>query len=454
MSPQTSRYPTPASGDVVQPAGGRHRRPESLADVPSARPPVNEVPAYRLGSYRAGLGERGHNRRGTPPAEPVPSGGTNRPGLGGDAIPAPRSTRHQRNLRPGRHAAGRPPVTGSHRAPGTLPIESWLLLGKTRQQALLASLVAVGLLLIAVPAEQRQEGVDAVNAAAQRAAVVSGVKTRPAKNPAPAGGGTEQKEDEPAPKPTASAKAPEGVPATPTSAPAASDDLGPGRSLRTTGSRAIALTFDDGPDPVQTPRILAMLGAYDIKATFCMVGEQAQRHPEIVRRIAEEGHALCNHTWNHSLTIGKDKPEQIRADLDRTNAAIRAAAPDAKIPFFRAPGGNFTERLVTVAGDAGMTSLYWEVDPRDWERPPGETSVAHVRRLIDDLRANVRPGAIVLSHDFNQPDTIAAYEKLLPWLKERFAIGIPGERAPEVPSPPATTTPPVSEPPAPPSPTP
>src|SRR6185312_16486354 len=102
------------------------------------------------------------------------------------------------------------------------------------------------------------------------------------------------------------------------------------------------------------------------------------RHPDIVRQIAAEGHTLCNHTWDHSLTIGKDEPIEIKADLDRTNAAILAAVPDAKIPFFRAPGGNFTDRLVGVAGDGGMTSLYWQVDPRDWDHPEKETEPQHI----------------------------------------------------------------------------
>jgi peptidoglycan/xylan/chitin deacetylase (PgdA/CDA1 family) len=225
--------------------------------------------------------------------------------------------------------------------------------------------------------------------------------------------------------------------------------LGPGRSLRTTGSLAIALTFDDGPDPVQTPKILAMLGKHQVPATFCLVGSQVQRHPEIVRQIAAAGHTLCNHTWDHSLTIGKDEPAAIRADLARTDAAIRAAVPDADIPFFRAPGGNFTERLVAVAANAGMASLYWEVDPQDWRHPVGETPEQHVQRIIDGVRRDVRPGAIVLSHDFNQPGTIVAYEKLLPWLKDRYAIGIPGRPVPVV-----TTPPPAAGDPKPADPTP
>ncbi|MDY7086013.1 MAG: polysaccharide deacetylase family protein, partial [Actinomycetota bacterium] len=219
-------------------------------------------------------------------------------------------------------------------------------------------------------------------------------------------------------------------------------DLGPGKSLRTTGSNVVALTFDDGPDPVQTPKILELLAQHQVKATFCLVGTQVQRHPDIVRQIVDEGHTLCNHTWDHSLKIGKDKPAKIKADLVRTNAAILAAVPDAKIPFFRAPGGNFTERLVGVASKTGMTSLYWEVDPRDWEHPEKETEQQHIARIVGDVRKQVRPGAIVLSHDFNQPATIKAYEKLLPWLAENFTLGIPG--ATETPAPPpAGVTPPA-----------
>jgi len=134
------------------------------------------------------------------------------------------------------------------------------------------------------------------------------------------------------------------------------------------------------------------------------------------------GHTLCNHTWNHSLTIGKDKPEQIREDLSVPANAIEAAAPGVRVPFFRAPGGNFTDRLVGVAGEYGMTSLYWEVDPRDWEHKEGETDAAHTARVIADIRKHVRPGSIVLSHDNGQPDTIEAYRTLLPWLKDRFEL--------------------------------
>jgi peptidoglycan/xylan/chitin deacetylase (PgdA/CDA1 family) len=179
-----------------------------------------------------------------------------------------------------------------------------------------------------------------------------------------------------------------------------------------------------------------------VKATFCLVGEQVQKYPDVVRQIVMAGHTLCNHTWNHSLTIGKAKPEQIRADLARTSEAIQAAVPSVSVPFFRAPGGNFTDRLVSVAAETQMTSLYWAVDPRDWEHLEGESDAAHINRVVAEVKRHVRPGSIVLSHDFNQPDTIKAYEKLLPWLADNFTLGIPGDPDPD----PAATTPPTASP--------
>jgi peptidoglycan/xylan/chitin deacetylase (PgdA/CDA1 family) len=197
---------------------------------------------------------------------------------------------------------------------------------------------------------------------------------------------------------------------------------GPGGSRLSTGTSAVALTFDDGPDPTQTPRMLKLLAQQHIHATFCLIGQNVQRHPELVRRIVAGGNTLCNHTWSHSLTIGTKTAAQIRADLQRTNDAIHQAAPKAKIAYFRAPGGNFSPRLVATAKDMGMTSLYWKVDPRDWDHPKGETDAAHRTRVINTVEKHVGKGAIILSHDYNQPDTIAAYRTLIPWLRHRYKL--------------------------------
>jgi peptidoglycan/xylan/chitin deacetylase (PgdA/CDA1 family) len=189
-----------------------------------------------------------------------------------------------------------------------------------------------------------------------------------------------------------------------------------------TGQKGVALTFDDGPDPAQTPKLLDLLKQRHVKATFCLVGQNVAAHPALVRRIAADGHTLCNHTWRHSLTLGKQKPSVIRADLQRTNDAIRAAAPGAEIKYMRAPGGNFTPAFVDAATDLGMTSIYWQVDPRDWDHPAGESDGAHQAKVIRAVKKHVSRGAIVLSHDYAQPDTIAAYETLIPWLQRRYKL--------------------------------
>jgi peptidoglycan/xylan/chitin deacetylase (PgdA/CDA1 family) len=186
----------------------------------------------------------------------------------------------------------------------------------------------------------------------------------------------------------------------------------------------VALTFDDGPDPINTPKLLDMLAQCGVKATFCLVGFRARDRPDLVRRIVAEGHTVCNHSWQHLIDLAADTrtDEYIKHDLQATNNAILKAAPDAKIRYFRAPGGNFTPRLVQIAKDLGMTSIYWSLDPRDWEKSVYGTGSAMVNHIISAVEAGVRPGAIVLSHDNGKPDTITAYRTLLPWLKARFHL--------------------------------
>ncbi|WP_245601665.1 polysaccharide deacetylase family protein [Hamadaea tsunoensis] len=206
---------------------------------------------------------------------------------------------------------------------------------------------------------------------------------------------------------------------------AAAKGTGPGGSMMTTGSPAVALTFDDGPDPINTPKMLDMLKQCGVKATFCLVGFRARDRPDLVRRIVAEGHTVCNHSWQHLLDLAdpaKHSDAQVRRDLQMTIDAIHAAAPDAKVQYFRAPGGNFTPRLVQIAQSLGMKSIYWSVDPRDWDNSAFGRGSSMISHVIGSVEGGVRPGAIVLSHDNGKPDTIVAYRTLLPWLKARFTL--------------------------------
>jgi peptidoglycan/xylan/chitin deacetylase (PgdA/CDA1 family) len=246
------------------------------------------------------------------------------------------------------------------------------------------------------------------SAAAQGAVTSSGPASGPASgqptNPPPTG----------AASPKASSAAP--------GADGARSHHGPGDSAVLTGSSGVALTFDDGPDPVYTPQMLNLLKRYGVKATFCLIGSRARDYPGLVRRIVADGHSLCNHSWQHLLDLAKRPDGYIRGDLQRTNQAILAAVPGAQIKYFRAPGGFFTPRLSAIAGELGMKPIYWFVDPQDWNFTKYGTGGQMVSHIVSTVRGYTRPGAIVLSHDRAKPDTITAYENLLPWLVARFKL--------------------------------
>lgn len=192
---------------------------------------------------------------------------------------------------------------------------------------------------------------------------------------------------------------------------------GPFGARITTGGEAVALTFDDGPDPRYTPQVLDLLRAYRVKATFCLVGNNARAYPELVRAIAADGHTLCNHSWAHDLALGSRSTDTILRDLIRTNEAIRAAAPGVPIPYFRQPGGNWTSSVVAVAERLGMTSLHWAVDPRDWDLPGAG-------RIAATVTGQALPGAIVLLHDAggDRQGTVNALRWILSDLTDRLEL--------------------------------
>ncbi|MGW3785786.1 polysaccharide deacetylase family protein [Micromonospora chokoriensis] len=185
----------------------------------------------------------------------------------------------------------------------------------------------------------------------------------------------------------------------------------------TTGSPRLALTFDDGPDPRYTPQVLATLREFDVRATFCVVGENAQNHPDLIQAIVDEGHTLCNHSWHHDVGLGARSADAIRADLLRTNDAIRAAVPNAPIVWYRQPGGAWTYPVVSVARQLGMTPLHWSVDPSDWDLPGAS-------RITATVVTQAAPGSVVLLHDAggDRQGTVDALRRILPDLTARFEL--------------------------------
>ncbi|QBI54961.1 polysaccharide deacetylase family protein [Streptomonospora litoralis] len=176
------------------------------------------------------------------------------------------------------------------------------------------------------------------------------------------------------------------------------------------GGKAVALTFDDGPDPDDTPRLLGVLREHRVKAVFCLWGEHVRQHPEIVRRIAAAGHTLCNHTMRHD-DMSTWSPADIRADLRATNDAIRDAVPHARIPYFRAPYGAWGQ-TPEVSAELGMQPLGWSLAVEDWV-PPGTDEL--VRRLEE----GITPRSVVLLHDGggDRSQTVAAVDRIIPGLR-------------------------------------
>lgn len=186
------------------------------------------------------------------------------------------------------------------------------------------------------------------------------------------------------------------------------------------GDRVVALTFDDGPDPHWTPRVLELLRRHGAVATFCVVGRQAEAHPDLVRAIADAGMRLCDHSRTHDEQLPTRPPAQIAGEILTTRDAIWAAA-DVHVGYFRAPGGYWSPGLQRIAAENGMQPLGWSVDPRDWQRPG-------VGAIVETVRRKVRPGAVVLLHDGGgaRGQTVEALEQLLPWLvAQGYRFGFP-----------------------------
>ena len=188
------------------------------------------------------------------------------------------------------------------------------------------------------------------------------------------------------------------------------------------GDPTISLTFDDGPDPTWTPQVLELLRRHGAVATFCVVGSQARKHPELLSDIVEAGMRLCDHTRTHpaDLTV-LPEPAQ-REEIVGARAELRGLV-DAPVAYFRAPGGHFSPAVLELAATQGMQPLGWSVDLRDWEQP-GRL------QILTTLERNLRPGAVILMHDGggNRSQTVEALALMLPWLREsgyRFTFPTP-----------------------------
>jgi peptidoglycan/xylan/chitin deacetylase (PgdA/CDA1 family) len=180
-----------------------------------------------------------------------------------------------------------------------------------------------------------------------------------------------------------------------------------------TGSRTLTLTFDDGPDPRWTPTVLDLLRQYHARAIFCVVGLHVAANPALVRRIAAEGHVLCDHSWTHDEHLRRRSAATIEFEVGQTAIAIKQAGRVGP-RYYRAPGGNWSPNVILVAQAHGLKPLGWSVDPADWSKPGTGAIIARVL-------GSVYPGAVVLMHDGygDRSQSVAALRAILPALVAR-----------------------------------
>ncbi|MGH3687296.1 MAG: polysaccharide deacetylase family protein [Pseudonocardiaceae bacterium] len=178
---------------------------------------------------------------------------------------------------------------------------------------------------------------------------------------------------------------------------------------------AIALTIDDGPHPLWTPQMLELLHLNGIRATFSLIGSQAQAHPALVQRIIAEGHSVGNHSMTHPQPFSGGNPAMIHQQITDAQSAIADAGGVAP-SLFRSPAGDWSAEVLTAVQDLRMVPLGWNIDPRDWSQPG--------IGLITSRLLATRPGDILLCHDGggNRAQTIESLRTVLPTLKNRGLV--------------------------------
>jgi peptidoglycan/xylan/chitin deacetylase (PgdA/CDA1 family) len=175
-------------------------------------------------------------------------------------------------------------------------------------------------------------------------------------------------------------------------------------------SRAVCLTFDDGPDPELTPRILDLLAEKRVPGTFFVIGRQAEKYPDIVRRMIAEGHVVGNHSYSHpsrtTLSVSQVAAEVVRA------SEIIASIVGEPPRHYRPPNGKLTARDLLKFWRLGLSTVLWNVDPKDYNKTTADEVLAHFDNRPPEA------GDLILFHD-NHPHAISILPELIATSRKR-----------------------------------
>ncbi len=186
--------------------------------------------------------------------------------------------------------------------------------------------------------------------------------------------------------------------------------------------KLIALTFDDGPHPHYTKKLIEILKKHDVTATFFLVGKQIEKHPELLKEIVAAGFEVGGHTYSHR-NLKKMSRSEIMWELEKTRLLIREHT-SMKVFIFRPPGGQIDEDIKKSVGKFGYKTVMWDVFPKDHEHLTSE-------EVLNRVLKGSASGGIVLLHS-GKSATIDALEKIIPQMKSRgfaFVTATEYERA-------------------------
>lgn len=181
------------------------------------------------------------------------------------------------------------------------------------------------------------------------------------------------------------------------------------------GDPEILFTFDDGPSPTSTPKVLDELKKHGIHAVFFMVGEMAgsenKKVPAIVKRILAEGHVIASHTMKHHDLCRLKSEEAAAADIDDGIAAIEAVAK-IKLAWFRTPYGARCERVEKLLAARGLSHFHWDLDPQEWKHNNADQAFTYVTGNL----ARTASRNVLLMHDIKTA-TVKALPQILEWIE-------------------------------------
>lgn len=189
------------------------------------------------------------------------------------------------------------------------------------------------------------------------------------------------------------------------------------------GNNWLSITFDDGPNPEFTPRVLELLKKHNAKATFFCIGKHVENHPKILMRILADGHSVGNHTYSHSKSFGFFGFEKVKTELQQTKSVVKKQT-GLKMNLYRPAFGVTNPQIEKAVTDLGLQSIGWSIRSLD-------TTPRSANSVLDRITSKVSKGDIILLHDTSEK-TITVLERLLVFMHEENLESVPVDRLLEI----------------------